>query len=265
MSYQGCDISPFVLPLLRETFEGAAYVERGVRLWRWILGIWGPKLLYVDTSYSMYVVPAVIAARSLGVLTAEQQHGTIGYDHAAYLIPPEISRTSQAPLCDFMVVWGDFVKRLLVDMGVYDPEQVVVCGFPRLDSLVSSKICRQDVLAAIDIPLSTAVVLYASNMIVQDLCSEILTSLQEVSDQPVYWLIKLHPGEKTRHIWEQGIQDRRLKRVRVVVNELDFYDLLAVADLHVSSYPEENFVRVTVKVNSVNLVPSPKAREGATT
>jgi UDP-N-acetylglucosamine 2-epimerase len=234
MQYQEYDITPLVLPLVREMFSMAVQVESAVNLWRWILRWWQPRLLYINASYSKYMMPVVIAAKSLDILTIEQQHGTISKVHMAYLIPKNLETKVQAPLCDFMVVWGDYVKRVLMNTGVYSSNQVVVCGFPRLDSWVKALPSRADITTLLNIPATASIVLYTSNAIVKDIYPEILDGFQEIFDSPMYWIIKLHPGEKTRQLWEQAIQERNLQHIIIIEDEVDFYALLAVSDLHVS-------------------------------
>jgi hypothetical protein len=233
-TYQGFDIMPAVYPLLHDAFSGAAHIESGVQLWKRVLRYWHPRLLYIDCSYCKLVVPVIIAAKILGIQTVEQQHGVIAKNHLAYHVPEHLRLRSQLPLCDFLVAWGDYVKRLLVGSGVYSEHQIIVCGFPRLDSLLKSCASREVTYSRLDLPATAQVVLYASNGIVQDLYSDILDSLQEADDALIFWIIKLHPREKTRHVWESEIRKRQLKRVIIIEDELDFYALLAVSDMHVS-------------------------------
>ncbi len=235
MRYRGYDLSSLILPLLRRGFLWDAPLLEGlVGLWRWILRRWRPRLFYINCSYGQSAIPIIIAARSLGIPTVEQQHGIIAANHKAYLVPASLQEQARVPWCDHMVVWGEFTKRLLVGAGTYPPHQVAVCGFPRLDALLRCLPPRQDTRASLGIPQQAQVVLYTSNMIVEDLYAELLDSLRRVPDPSTYWVVKLHPREKTRALWEQAVQERRIDRVRIVEDEVDFYALLAACDLHIS-------------------------------
>ncbi|MBN1994982.1 MAG: CDP-glycerol glycerophosphotransferase family protein [Anaerolineae bacterium] len=234
MRYQEYDISSSLLPLVREAFFKAAHLESGVKLWYWLLKCWRPKLLFIDCAYCTLVTPVNIAAKLLRIPTVEQQHGIIGQNHISYRIPPHLRNKSQLPLCDFLVAWGDYAKRVVVESAVYTADNVVVCGFPRLDSLLKSFTPRGDILTRLNIPATAPVILYASNPTVQGLYPEILDSIQKTFTSPVYWIIKLHPAEKTRLLWQHAIKQRHLKQVIVIEEEVDFYTLLAAADLHIS-------------------------------
>lgn len=234
--YLGYDIRPVVEPLIKHEFShNGPGLEIMTRLWSRTLKLWRPKVLYINCYYSRSAVPAIIAAKALGIATIEQQHGIIANNHLAYLVPRDLGNSSRFPLCDHMIVWGDYAKRLLVEAGVYRAEQVTVCGFPRIDALLGSLPPREETLAKLSMPPSNPVVLYTSNMIAQGFLAEILDGIHAVSGQlGIQWIVKLHPREKTRSIWEQESARRGLDTVRVVEGELDFYSLLAACDIHAS-------------------------------
>lgn len=235
LQYQGVDLASLVLPVLRRAFfRDAPLVEGLVGLWRLVLRLGRPRLFYINCSYSLWAVPIIIAARSLGILTAEQQHGVIAASHRAYVVPESLRTQVRVPWCDRMVVWGEHTRRILAAAGSYRPEHLAVCGFPRMDALLRGLPSREDTLTRLGIPVQSKVVLYTSNMIVGDLYPQILASLQAVSTAPIYWIVKLHPREQTRSRWEQAVGELGLEKVRLVENEVDFYALLAACDLHVS-------------------------------
>jgi hypothetical protein len=236
LRYRGYDIAPMVLPIIaREFAYYAPYFEAMTNMWRRIWSMWRPRLLYINAYYGLPVTSAIVAAKALNILTLEQQHGVIARNHMAYLVPKEMKVASEFPLCDMMLVWGDYTKRLLAEKGVYAPEQVAISGFPRLDSLIASLPPRSETLARLDIPFDAQVVLYTSNMNASGFLSDILSSVQNLPDDAkMYWIVKLHPREKTRHIWEDAIDQRELENIKVVEDEVDFYALLAACDIHAS-------------------------------
>lgn len=236
LHYRGYDLVPLALPLLADEFaRNGPGLEIMTKMWRRILTVWRPRLLYINCYYGRSAITAIIAAKSLNIPTIEQQHGVIGKNFSAYLVPRNIKARSEFPLCDAIVTWGEYTKRLLVDAGVYEPEQVAVCGFPRIDSLLGELAPRSQTLTQLGIPPNRQVVLYASSMIAQGVLPEILDSIQDVPDSSkAYWIIKLHPREKTRHVWETALKQRQLQTVRVVEGKFDFYALLAACDIHVS-------------------------------
>jgi len=139
------------------------------------------------------------------------------------------------PLCDVMAAWGQHTRRFLVENGVYEPEQVVVCGFPRIDTLLADLPPAAETRARLGLPPGEPVVLYTSNGFAQDLIPDILDGIGAApAGSTIHWLVKLHPREKTRDRWEMATRQRGLKSVQVVEGDFDFYALLASCDLHVS-------------------------------
>jgi hypothetical protein len=179
-------------------------------------------------------LPAIVAAKNLGIPTVEQQHGVMNRDHIHYLVPYAAATESKFPLCARFVVWGDYFKRLLVNAGVYTADRVTVTGFPRIDALLGQLPPRHDTLATLAIPPDARVVLYTSNEIAADFRSAIIDGIAESQDPDLYWIVKLHPRETGRANWKGGISERELDRVRVVQREIDFYPLLAACDVHAS-------------------------------
>ena len=107
MRYRGCDLSPLLRPLLRREFlQNAPNVEILVRLWRWLLARWRPRALVLTNGYGRSAQVAIIAARSLGIPTVEQQHGLIGRNHFAYRVPRELASNTIFPLAERMAVVG---------------------------------------------------------------------------------------------------------------------------------------------------------------
>lgn len=235
LRYRGYDIAPLVGPLVtREFTQHAPRLEVMVRIWQALLRLWRPRLLYLHNAYGERQMTAIIAAKCLGIPTVEQQHGLIGRNHIAYLVPRHLKLDTAFPLCDRMLVWGDYTRSLLIGAGVYEPEEMPVVGFPRADMLLRALPPHAATRAQLDIPADWPVVLYTSNGFASDYMYELLTGIQQASDANIYWLIKLHPREKTRHRWEEAVKARRLRAVRVLEGEYDFYSVLNICNLHIS-------------------------------
>jgi len=234
--YRGYNLAPLVFPIIIQAFSTQApQVEVLVHLWKNILRIWHPSLLFINNSYGLSALPAIIAAKQLGIPTIEQQHGIINRDHIPYTAPRSIEANVKTPLCDTMTVWGIHTKQLLVDAGAYTPDQVVVCGFPHIDSMLKGLPPQEEILSTLNIPIDAPVVLYTSNMIAAGFLADILDSIQNLPPPlAIHWIIKLHPREKTRSMWETAIEKRSLETVQVVEGSVDFYALLAACDIHVS-------------------------------
>jgi hypothetical protein len=234
--YRGCDISPWVLPLVAYEFEHHIPTFAAMTsLWKRILRAWCPEVLHINTSYGPAATTPIIAAKSLDIPTVEQQHGVIGKNHFAYLVPAELDTMVGFPLCDKMAVWGQYTKRLLIDHHVYEPDQLVITGFPRIDKLLEELPARPETLRKLGISDDRRVVLYTPNKFAQAFMSDILDSIRgEEHSDDTHWIIKLHPAVKTGRTWTRAIEERGLDRVTVVGSDFDFYALLAACDVHVS-------------------------------
>lgn len=235
LHYRGYDLAPLLLPLIRKEFlVHAPNLAVMVAIWRRLLGRWRPALIYANNSYGRASAPILIAARSLGIETVEQQHGMIGRNHIAYLVPRELPCHTQFPLCDKMIVWGNHTRRFLVKHGVYEPEALFVGGFPRIDALLGELPPAAETHDKLRIPTGVFTVLYTSNEFAHPFTPQLINSMARSStDDGVHWIVKLHPREQTRSEWERLLDERGLENVHVVQNEIDFYALLAACDVHV--------------------------------
>jgi len=233
--YRGHKVASLVEPLVaREFTQHAPRLEVMVRLWRGLLRLWRPRLVYVNNAYGESQMTAIIAANLLWIPTIEQQHGLLGRNHIAYLVPRNLHLETEFPLCDRILVWGEYTRRFLVNAGVYQQQDVCVVGFPRADMLLRQLPSWHETLARLGIPAEAQVVLYTSNDFAAGQRGEILTSIAQVPSPDLHWLIKLHPREKTRHLWAESIREHGLQTAQVLEGEFDFYALLNACDLHVS-------------------------------
>jgi CDP-glycerol glycerophosphotransferase (TagB/SpsB family) len=93
---------------------------------------------------------------------------------------------------------------------------------------------RDDTRAQLAVPRDAHLVLYTSNGFARDMISTVLDGIQSAPSPDLYWIIKLHPREKTRLLWERAIRERQLATTKVLEGEFDFYALLNACDIHVS-------------------------------
>lgn len=236
LRYRDCDIAPLVLPIIaREFNHSMAAFEAHTGLWRRILALWRPEVIYLNNSYGRAALASIIAAKTLDIPTVEQQHGLIGKNHFAYLVPRQLHTAVKYPLCDRMAVWGDNTRRFLTAAEAYEPSQLAVCGFPRIDTLLNDLPPRVETLGELGIPNDASVVLYTPNRFAEAFRSGILDSIQRTKASPhVRWIMKPHPAVKTRQQWQAAINRRQLETVKVVSGARDFYALLAACDVHVT-------------------------------
>ncbi len=82
---------------------------RLVRVFRCLLRVWQPKVVFMTCYYCMMNQAVILAAKQLGIKTVELQHGHIKNDHFAYKVPLELDRSS---FPDYLMCYGDYVKKL---------------------------------------------------------------------------------------------------------------------------------------------------------
>ncbi|OQX75606.1 MAG: hypothetical protein B6D64_11370 [Bacteroidetes bacterium 4484_276] len=134
------------------------------------------------------------AAKSNRVKTVGIQHGTIHALHPAYVFTGEDRERGIMP--DYMLVWGDYWKKLLEEKGNYDPQSLVTTGQVRTDIipvLLNSKIGIPEIEES-----DKKIVLYASQFqrdpeLRKRAAYDIFNSVKNFPG----WLlvIKLHPSE----------------------------------------------------------------------
>lgn len=236
LHYRECDIAAWAMPKIAEQFNRRVpEFAHQTRLWQRLLDLWNPRVIYVNNAYGPAALAPVIAAKTLNIPSIELQHGVIGRNHFAYLVPNKLRSAPRFPLCDRMVVWGKHTKKFLIDHHVYDAQKLMVAGFPRIDRLDENLPTRADALEGLGVPPDASVVLYTPNKFAEAFRSPLLDSLARLpSSSTAYWIIKPHPAMKTYSNWREAICKRRLRNVTVVSGDADFYALLAACDVHVT-------------------------------
>ncbi|MDB5223191.1 MAG: hypothetical protein JWN83_1858 [Chitinophagaceae bacterium] len=69
-----------------------------------------PKLIIIEDAHYSYRTPAIIAAKSLNIKTAEFQHGIINQNHYSYILGEELLRNAnyKGYYPDFLFFWGSY-------------------------------------------------------------------------------------------------------------------------------------------------------------
>jgi hypothetical protein len=170
----------------------------------------------------------LIAALKLkGIKAIEVQHGLIASNDFYYVydnvFAPVVVR---AFFPDFILLYGEYWKRILLKGCEWKPEQMIVAGdyLPRTKMKVFAGVEKQNILfigAQKNIPYHY--VNYTKRV------HQLL-----VSKHPDWSIIvKIHPLEKEPHIYHQELD---LAGVSVVGNETRLDDVLAIAKIQVSIY-----------------------------
>jgi len=187
----------------------------------------------------------VSAARRKGIPVAAVQHGVIHRHHAGYVLP---RRTDGLVLPDRTYVFGDFERRLLTG-GVYDEDEVVVAGSPRLDLLARQDAAlteedaadlREATRAFVGARPGERLVVFSSTSnadIRRLVVAPILEAILDRALPNVRLVIKLHPAEEPHDLYQRlaaglaargGFEPPSIS----VVRDIDLFGLLRAADAH---------------------------------
>jgi glycosyltransferase involved in cell wall biosynthesis len=113
------------LPWAVRSYEEVAEALRALR----------PAALVLYAESSGWGRAALLACRAASVPTVAVQHGIIYPKYYSYRHGPG---EEDCPRPDRTAVFGETARRLLVQMGRYDPASLVVTGSPKFDALLAS-------------------------------------------------------------------------------------------------------------------------------
>ena len=74
------------------------------------------------------------AAKELGIVVVESQHGLIHKYHTGYMYGKHLLKyKDKFPVPDYILTFGDYYTRLLLKNSFYNEKQVITVGNPRID------------------------------------------------------------------------------------------------------------------------------------
>jgi len=214
------------LPWAVRSYEEMAAALRGLR----------PATVCLYAESSGWGRAALAACRAAGVPTVAVQHGILYPKYYSYRHGPD---EAACPRPDKTAVFGESARRLLVEMGGYDPGSLVVTGSPKFDDLVASALRRdrREIRARLGAGDGVSLVLVASryrgirptHAALGPAFPALVRSLEAL--EGVLGLVKPHPAEPSG-AYEADLRGAR--RVRVVAPGADLMDLLHAADVLVT-------------------------------
>ena len=191
-----------------------------------------PAALVLYAESSGWGRAALAACRAASVPTVAVQHGIIYPKYYSYRHGPG---EGDCPRPDKTAVFGEAARRLLVEMGGYDPQSLVVTGSPKFDDLLASARGRDRRAARARLGAGDGdrLVLVASRYhgirsthpAIGPAFARLVRALEELDG--VLGVVKPHPAEPAL-AYEADLRDAR--RVRVVAPGADLLELLHAAD-----------------------------------
>ena len=177
---------------------------------------------------------AIAACRAADVPTVAVQHGIVYPGYYSYRHGPD---EADCPRPDRTAVFGESARRILLELGHYEPAGLVVTGSPKFDDLLAaaSRWDRSEIRRRLDVAASERLVVVASRYrSIRDTHSAIGPAfpafVRAVESLPgVKALVKPHPAEPA-DAYAADLRAAVSSRVRVLPPGADLLELLHAAD-----------------------------------
>jgi hypothetical protein len=183
----------------------------------------------------------LIAADAEGVPVAAVQHGILYPAHNGYI---HATRPASLRLPDRTYVFGRWERDVLIKHSVFQPEEVVVGGSPRLDLVRPGAVDRDGVRAELGIAPGDRMVVLSGTHGPMQRRFHVPVALSMLIDRPmpgIHLVVKQHPGEADagpyRAVIERAAAAHGYDAPPItLVQSIDLYRLLAAADGHIGIY-----------------------------
>ena len=177
---------------------------------------------------------AIAACRAAGVPTVAIQHGILYPKYYSYRHGPD---EADCPRPDRTAVFGESARKILVELGHYPPESLVVTGSSKFDDLLAAaaRWDRAEIRRRLDVGEAERLVIVASRYrSIRDTHASIGADfpafVRAVDSLPgVKALIKPHPAEP-EDAYAADLRAAGSARVRVLPPGADLMELLHAAD-----------------------------------
>lgn len=188
--------------------------------------------LYAETSG--WGRAALAAAREAGVPSVALQHGIL---YPKYFSYRRAAGEEESPRPDRTAVFGEEARRLLVTLGGYREDEIVITGSPKFDALLSAARLedRETARARLGVAPGEKLVVVASRYRAirethRSIGSAFPALVAAVSGIPgLLCLVKPHPAEPSE-AYSERIREAGAARVRLVPPGLELVGLLDAAD-----------------------------------
>lgn len=177
---------------------------------------------------------AIAASRAAGVPTVAIQHGILYPKYYSYRHGAD---ESDCPRPDRTAVFGESARKILLELGHYPPESLVVTGSPKFDDLLATaaRWDREEVRRRLDVgPAERLVVVASRYRGIRDTHASIGSAfpglVRAVESLPgVKALVKPHPAEPEES-YAADLRAAGAVRVRLLPPGADLTQLLHAAD-----------------------------------
>jgi hypothetical protein len=197
-----------------------------------------PAALCLYAESSGWGRAALAACRETGTPTVALQHGIVYPKYYSYWHEAD---EGACPLPDRTAVFGQSAQRLLMALGRYPEDSLVLTGSPKYDDLAQAagRWDRTALRARLGVSPTERLVVVASRFrgireTHQSIGSAFMRLVLAVESLPgVICLVKPHPAEAARS-YEECVREARAGRVRVLPPSSELTELLWCSDLLVT-------------------------------
>ncbi|MGB8189268.1 MAG: CDP-glycerol glycerophosphotransferase family protein, partial [Nitrososphaeraceae archaeon] len=203
-----------------------------------------PKSIFLPYETGVYAMAFIVAAEELGIKTIGMQHGIIHKAHFDYSIDNLRTKTSSVgcPIPTYLLVFGEFYRKLLVETFSYPSDRVITVGNPAYESvpteIMDSR--RQKILLDIGLDPSKKTVQVATSghqakygrgdydVLIVKAFSESLAQM----GNDIQVLVKVHPIEDAAE-YLKIVREKNAPNL-TVIEEYPIQQLIAICDVFVS-------------------------------
>ena len=203
-----------------------------------------PKSIFLPYETGVYAMAFIVAAEQLGIKTIGMQHGIIHKAHFDYSIDNLRTKTSSVgcPIPTYLLVFGEFYRKLLVETFSYPSDRVITVGNPAYESVPTEIMDprRQKILLDIGLDPSKKTVLVATSghqakygrgdydVLIVKALSESLAQM----GNDIQVLVKVHPIEDAAE-YLKIVREKNAPNL-TVIEEYPIQQLIAICDVFVS-------------------------------
>jgi len=147
-----------------------------------------PKLLIILNAYNYSNMAFIYAAKNLGIITVELQHGFIREDHPGYIWKQV---TDRALFPDYILTYGDYFTDLLTEKStLFKPKQIFTCGSYAIEDFFKNK-SSQSVVANDN----QKIIYITSQWSIRKKLFKFVSNLAEILPSEYKIIYKTHPLE----------------------------------------------------------------------
>ena len=225
-----------------------------------------PNSIFIPYETGPYALALIIACKKNGIQTIGMQHGGLIVKHPDYMHTIFLTNDNQLgmPLPDYLMLFGNYFKKELMNQSGYPNDRLVVFGNPiyfEIDEIINH-LKSENLRRKYNVPENKKVILFTSAQFQKyysvggqrDYDEQILKSLLQgfANDEGYHIILKPHPVEKYLQSYEEMIKEFNCTNFEIKQGNL--FELLHIADVVVSFFSTSLIDSVFLKRPTIRVV-----------